>query len=280
MVGYSRFFNRYYRLIDLNADGRVDFVSFAPESGPTVGRAHGGQSDPHWKVYLNQGNGFGPEVKWQVPGPQYFQDVGDSAAPYDLADINNDGTLDLIVTRPDPPTYQGPKRPRVFIDPATGRPHWQVYLNDGSQFATTPLKFWIPQEGGYKGINAPFSRHWKIADINADGRADLVLTSDPLTGKLYRDANGPYWRVYINVYPTQGGLASSFERWYIPDTPTSQRDLASWFNGPSGMVKDIDGDGRLDLVQGGKYDSANTSWLPYSDSVGTYWLVYRNIAAP
>jgi hypothetical protein len=63
-----------------------------------------------------------------------------------------------------------------------------------THFASSPLTWSVPSEGGEYGFYQVAGSHWATLDIDADGRLDLVHTSDgnPVWGG---DANA-HWKVY------------------------------------------------------------------------------------
>jgi hypothetical protein len=133
----------------------------------------------------------------------------------------------------------------------------------------------VPQSGTYEGIyttDVSGSRNWAMADLDSDGKVDLIQTSDPMKGQQVWDASGnPYWKVSRN---TGTGFAAA-ANWMVP-----QSGQSSGFYSTSASVQyqywqlmDITGDGKLDLVQTGDSTKPQQVW----DATGTpYWKVFRN----
>lgn len=163
-------------LIDLNGDGRLDLVDsrgFDEAAGVR-----------EWKVYRNIGTGFAATAA-VFPAPlRSLSRTNGGRALHGLLDLNADSLPDLVVADSDSPDNQ------LLWG---GYAAWQVYLNDGSRFASTP-DLWPIEGGPGDGPGLPnfLSLHASdgsttadLFDITGDGRPDLVRRS--LAPELYVD---------------------------------------------------------------------------------------------
>jgi uncharacterized protein (DUF2141 family) len=188
---------------DVDGDGHVDLVM------GVIGGAYGPyRSSIDNLYYLRQA----PKESWAVKSARLIPtiDVGSESAPA-LGDVNGDGLLDLVVGSKVAPT-----------DHNSGTLTW--FENVGS--ATQPAF----RERGRVPIQGQFNYAPAIADLDADGLADLVL-----------------------------GAWSDRVLWY---RNTGSRSAPSWTLADSALVTitrgtnttptlgDLDGDGLLDLVVG------------------------------
>ncbi len=145
--------NSALRLIDLNGDGHLDLVTAAtPVLDPTLGDISGATLS----VALGDGRGnFAPGRNYVGAGLSFSLDA---------ADFNGDGKLDVVVASPD-------------VDAAT------VFLNDGSGGFGFPQGAWLGLPG-VGVINSPVSAP-SFADLNGDGKPDLVLLDEGYNGEYF-----------------------------------------------------------------------------------------------
>lgn len=121
-----------------------------------------------------------------------------------------------------------------------------------TQFRTTAQRFSVPATA-YNALSftAPAAltpRAWTTMDLTADGRVDLVLTSDPATGAVFNTNGGRFWNVHAGTAtgfsPTPTAfpvpVPSSIAQGY--NTTTSATGSFFW------STFDVNADGRPDLV--------------------------------
>jgi RHS repeat-associated protein len=169
----GRVVSRGTAFVDINGDGNVDFLKASP-------------NDLH--AWLNDGKTFVPYDAWKLPNVLVDQD-GDPGGTT-LADMDGDGLLDYV---------ENP-RPGAFCDPAittngcASQVNIRIYINHtkngcvGEADCWEPAIKFAPLPAGWGNVNIcpvdPDS-HDRLADMNGDGRADLVrvvpATYDPST---------------------------------------------------------------------------------------------------
>ncbi|WPB75461.1 FG-GAP-like repeat-containing protein [Archangium violaceum] len=175
-------------LADVNGDGRADVVGFG---------------DWGVAVALSTGTGFAPLQLW-LADFGYNQTWRGAQYPRTLADVNGDGRADVV-----------------------GFGDWgvAVALSTGTGFA--PLQLWLADFGYDKGWRV--EKHPRtVADVNGDGRADVIGFSD--------------WGVTVALStgtgfaPLQLWLADFGynQTWRVEKHPRT--------------VADVNGDGRADVI--------------------------------
>lgn len=139
---------------DINKDGKLDLV-FACERGPSL-------------VYLNYGDSIKHTPYWSSGDASIFSNS------LFLADVNNDGNLDLAVSD---------------NNQTGGNGNFKIYLNTGTTFNSTP--YWTSSFSGYgSGII--------LADVDFDGWKDLIT--------------GGWWKPCY-IYKNQNGTFQSTPQW-------------------------------------------------------------------
>ncbi len=134
---------------DLRGDGILDTVVSNKFSDNTEGNTHNAVD-----VLLGNGDGtFQPAVSYLLPGA----DV-DSVA---VGDVNGDGIPDLVVVE---------KCERLYpLTGCYGTGEVSILLGNGDGTFQSPVRY---GSGGYGAVSVA------VADVNGDGRPDLVLAND------------------------------------------------------------------------------------------------------
>jgi RHS repeat-associated protein len=175
-------------ILDINNDGLPDIVQ---TTGDNFGAS---TTSDHYSVWLNTGTGWSKSTTWGMPvhptgSGTYYGSSTNSLWTDTIVDINGDGLPDWIET-----TYS-----------PTSNETYDVWLNTGASWVRSTT--WaLPVHTGYTlpantntslGVQLGFSqiicnygiggsyvcgtRSDTIADINGDGLADIVETTDYLT---------------------------------------------------------------------------------------------------
>jgi hypothetical protein len=159
-------------------------------------------------VALSNGTSFGASVLWHT-------NFGDASDQLHVADMNNDGRADIIATRPGSSSV------------------WVGYSN-GANF-TSSGSTWT------SSICSASSGSCQVADVNGDGRGDLVAFSKAGAGS-------------VKVAVQTGATLAAVSTW----------SSAFCAAGDVCFMRDIDRDGQADAVSFGKVTSAGTVRVAYS----------------
>jgi RHS repeat-associated protein len=228
-------------VMDMNGDGRLDFVNSA------------NGNDDTWTVYYGLANGAisaAESTRWCAGGGSI-----ESAHMRRETDFENN----FAVTQKETIDLDGDGLPD-FLDSTTWSPTNPVWkFHPGSLSVTCPSFGTVPgfvpaaidwpapeaySTRSEKDMGGDRIRSWKsLADVNADGRADLVIANP---------APGVDWTVFLNTgaaFVAQGPFANSAG-------PINQEDKVS--GGPFGAERrtvrdlfDFNGDGLPDVVEEG-----------------------------
>ena len=257
---------------DYDNDGDVDIVVSTYSVSSSGGLNH---------LWQNDGNGTFTNVAVQagfasLPGGNYFLSstgngvdaepgadegsyIGSNGFGVDCADVNGDGWMDLFLTAISHPVNSDYNR--KWSDPS------QLLLGQGPDAGWTFDNAWLD-----KGL--PFNEgdvDGGIVDIDNDGRLDLSISRDRKYESDYDDPEQKSWFGLL-VQNTDGGFESL--------------GIASGINGgeddPLRMMKgaqnhawsDIDGDGDLDLLVGGRDQGGGRPNFLFRNDIGqnNRWL--------
>jgi hypothetical protein len=249
----------FWSTIDVSGDGRPDLVhTMNPLSmGPFVSMA--GSLTDGWLLKRGIANGFDaatatlsvPRITGLSTGLDRL--VNDtSTRRWLLAEMTGDALIDLVITA-DPTTDN--------VWAVNFRTGWVVCPGTATGFGpfTGCPSLSVPDNGVAGGFKSATSfatatrRVWLLADLNGDGRSDLVQTMNPAgatTGEPFLNGATPFWKVWLNVYGTGARdtlYAATPTQWTVPtnlfSTPSSASPPQLW------QLIDLDGDQRPELVQ-------------------------------
>jgi hypothetical protein len=185
--------------VDMTGDGKPDLVVTLSCTDTTVGTSH-------WLLYANSGSAFATTAaSFTLPstgGPLSVLDGSQSSCAqggtgfvqsWGVVDVTGDRRPDLLVTL-------------SCTDTTVGTAHWLVYANSGSGFATSSSSFTLPSTGGplssIDGAQSScaqggtgFEQSWSLADLQGDGKLDLVLTKSCTDSSVGTTS----WSVYTGV---------------------------------------------------------------------------------
>jgi hypothetical protein len=276
--------------IDVNGDGSVDIVSCSYFTKELYWMENPGKGKGEWKKHPID-NGWSGEFTFLVDidndgkARELLPQFGQKEAPlawYELkngafvkhvvspqswghgigaGDVNGDGRTDILTPKgwfeapPDPRSGEWKWHPEFDLD-ATGYIYVLDVNGDGRNDLVTSMAhnyglFWMEQGTGGKWTKHLIDESWSqghamtMIDLNGDGKKDLV------TGKRYMAHNGndPGEREPLGVYwyEYRKGAKGAIE-WV--------RHLVDYGGRMGGgmqiEVRDLDGDGDLDIVSGGK----------------------------
>lgn len=142
------------------------------------------------------------------------------------------------------------------------------------QFQATPIRFAVPGTVYNALTSSGGTRHWSTIDLNGDGRVDLALTSNPLTGAVFATGTVTHWNVHLG---TAVGFSGTVTQWPVPANASLPQgyNVADSATGSSFWATfDLTGDGRPDLL----HTMNPTSMGPYVSMIGSAtdgWLTRR-----
>lgn len=251
--------SRQFFFFDANGDGRTDLIELWSPNGV----------DGKVTVWPSTGNGFGPGVVSALGG-------WGSSHQFYLGDANGDGKTDII----------------ELWTPDGVNARETTWLSGG----TTYTQSTISNLGGWGSGHAFF-----MADVNGDGKTDIVelWTSDNAnahatnwisTGTGYTqgpisalggwgsnhifyigDVNGDGRSDIIELF-TPDGTNAKVTTWLSTDTAFVQSAISNLGNWPSHLYypADLNGDGRIDLVELWSRDNATATATTWLSSGSTY----------
>jgi hypothetical protein len=242
-------------LADFTGDGRLDLaVTFVCGDDELTG-------DTRWLLHAGTAEGFVETASdFTVPddygavGAAPFANssstmvCGDGIPAHFVRDLDGDGLPELVISE-------------VCSDTATGYTRWLVHSGTSSGFAAEASSWSLPGGYGSQGY-VPFASAagvrncgkdipgFALADLNADGRDDLVVTSTCSE----TETGGSRWWMYEN---SGTGFATAAASYALPAGYAESEELpfqsaaASTSCGESVVAHalvDVNGDSRLDLV--------------------------------
>jgi hypothetical protein len=170
-----------------------------------------------------------------------------------LGDIDGDpsGSLDIVLTW-NYPTSTTPVGLDYYTYGDTSRVCTKVLINNGSGFFTDQTSTWMPA-----GSSPEFwqGNRLELADLDGDGKKDLVILSiDPLDGVTTTTSS-------LRILHNTGSAFVDVTSTALPSVPLPGT-LDDNLRGNALVVRDVDGDGNLDIVVGIWSQLLDTSGSP------------------
>jgi hypothetical protein len=222
-------------IADLNRDGWLDLVAtYSPIRGSGDARGTG----ERLRVFLGEGGfAFREHTIKMLDSKLSPADFGRGQVPV-LVDFNNDGFLDLFVTRS--AAMVAGRSVRGVESPGNS-----LLLSDGAwnTFRDVSDKMGIRNEEAY-------NRQPSIADVNRDGWLDIAIGCDNIKNAM---GGVPHSRLYV-FQPKGANFADGMFKDIggtdlVPDFGGFYHDSAKDKAGPDVTLHDLDNDGDLDLIQ-------------------------------
>ena len=312
------------RLDDINRNGIFEETNgFADEYGDKTGKLLGdvngdglidtlvAHKNKNRESFINTGNGFEVDNKW-IPPVDFVENlkVGDiSYYGYDrgvrLADVNNDGLIDIIDGSPNGKTWvntgngweinnkwqpipftdlNGDKGARLADINGDGLvdiilslkvredmpPLTKIYINNGEKWQEDNSwnfpEYFIESDGTDTGV--------RLADINGDGLVDIIKSSEK-NGKLLYLNTGNGWKSYswdIPVYFVE-------DKQYKVDVEGGQDYIIKYPGVDTGVrLADVNGDGLTDLLFGNEDESPYKAvWLNKAEKAYLIKNIYNDL---
>lgn len=300
---------------DMNDDSRPDLVVTSVTDANLISVQLGAGSSPHWKVYLNNGNGFDASpLTWPTPTGGRFDVSGSSygytylkdllggwfgSERWNCMDMNGDNRPDLVITS------QFTNTTPDYTQPGAGlNPYWIVYYNNGTGFDASGSNWYTPI-GGYIStssnslgyVSTEFnqfgsagSEDWTLRDMNGDHLVDLLVTSiyDAVNFRFaqYGAGTNPYWKVFYN---TGNRFDTTTHVWSTPvggfinsgGINFGYNETSGVNNGGNGAqvwnLCDLGGDQQPDLVVTSEFDFGSGSFYQFGTGISPYWKVCSNL---
>ncbi len=261
-----------HQVIDMNGDGKPDFVDSEDEATSVSNDAFKNGSQKYWKVYLNTGSGFSSsEIQWNIPSGIDNQDwqLNEASGKHSVVDMNGDGKPDLIDSEDGATSIIDD----VFMNGS--QKYWKVYMNNGNGFNSSEIQWNITSALDKQDwqLNEAFGRH-SLIDINGDWKPDLIDSEDGSTSiidDVFKNGSQKYWKVYLN---NGTGFNSNSLQWNIPPVSDNQDWKLFEASGKHSVV-DMNGDKMPDFVDS-EDEATSVTDDAFINGSQKYWKVYLN----
>lgn len=177
-----------------------------------------------------------------------------------VGDLNNDGIDDIVLTDAQVSTTIGGWNPQPRYDFVALQLDWSISPPRPVAAYALPTPIW--DRGNTTSYGRSHDRHCLIADLNGDGKKDLLLNS------TYRVAQGENWQEVnnIQVYLHRGNFVfDDISERAFPGKTTEGSSTDHFF------LRDLNGDGILDqFVSSNAFTSANPNYVWLGNGDGTF----------
>jgi RHS repeat-associated protein len=245
------------KLVDVNADGRVDIVWSMTRTDELFTLEVDGEPLERVplkirEVWLNNGSGWQPNEVLKLA----LIDIGDEDGygiefvkdsqilGYDLMDVNGDGLADIVGTFEDTQS--------VFLGTGSGWEEDETYYSVSLEVNNL---FSLNEDRQGQGLMP--------VDFNDDGLVDYLQANETMTRAFYNTGKG--WEESVEMADILSSLGIAFNT--SDGKPTGT------------VISDIDGDGIIDYVKAYKEEGGDSErWLTLSDSKRSGLLVRAKTA--
>ena len=207
-----------WKVLDVNGDGRTDLLYLS-----CAGTSSAGVCQATAEAFVSTGSG------WAARRPQRFSWPA-ATSEATAGDVNGDGRDDLVQVRATG-VAGGDAIVHTLLSVADGR-------DGGAQSFDQPVLDDTYQPTELNGLGA--ASGWRLADINGDGRSDLVdVRADTGALTVLTELAGPdgRWSPNVTSVPTDQSTG-----WSDSGQDIDHTDTRTW------RVADTNGDGNADLI--------------------------------
>jgi hypothetical protein len=231
---------------DIDNDGDVDLFFGQPKSGFAI---NDGNANFNWYGVHERIN-------------NYFKDVTEQDGPYgvgtvEIIDVNNDGNLDLVVGG----TYKDASYDQNLTAPT-------ILWGDGSgnfDYNNKTEVWKLGEKPSYNGKKVDNNDDIVIGDIDGDGINDIVLLY------IFQIDNDPNNNGNTTMYSMINVFKGNSDNSFVNKTDEWLNDYVKGFPMTWLLLRDIDNNGFIDIVESESKVGRPGSWTGNSNSIRYEW---------